>query len=206
MAADGKASTPQDHSYRFVNKNAWNLGFCNPREAKLVKSYASAFSKHPLPPSRHHASATSHHNTGSKTFCWRPGSIPPPTTGANNHDGNHDVDSASAEDSVNQDERSTYQLSPVHLLQKGNSDPFAAASVEITPLASGLLNVWHGTLLEIVWPVEAQPPSNVWTKHGREIVASKTQIYALMTWALCLQNAALAPSPARLPLETKALM
>jgi hypothetical protein len=87
-------------------------------------------------------------------------------------------------------------------LQKGNSDPFSAAVLPITPFMASLINVWQGVYLETVWPIDAgaawrAPALLSWQNDCRDMIASKARLHGLLTWTLMLQIGSLPESPKR---------
>jgi hypothetical protein len=87
-------------------------------------------------------------------------------------------------------------------LQKGNSDPFSAAVLPITPFMALLINVWQGVYLETVWPIDAGAAWRVpallsWQNDCRDMIANKARLHGLLTWTLMLQIRSLPESPNR---------
>jgi hypothetical protein len=92
--------------------------------------------------------------------------------------------------------------SPRSILQKGNSDPFSAAVLPITPFMSFLINVWQGVYLETVWPVNAGATSRTpallsWQNDCHDTIANKARLHGLLTWTLMLQISSLPESQKR---------
>lgn len=108
-------------------------------------------------------------------------------------------------DSVNQySELSDRRLwpNPRNVLQKGNSDPFSAAVLPITPTMSSLISVWRGVYLETVWPVDAgatsrKPALLSWRNDCQDTIANKARLHGLLMWTLMLQISSLPESPYR---------
>lgn len=87
-------------------------------------------------------------------------------------------------------------------LQKGNSDPFSAAVLPITPFMAFLINVWQRVYLETVWPIDASAASRApallsWQNDCRDVIANKARLHALLTWTLMLQISSLPKSSNR---------
>jgi hypothetical protein len=87
-------------------------------------------------------------------------------------------------------------------LQKGNSDPFSAAVLPITPFMAFLINVWQGVYLETVWPIDAgaawRAPALLSCQNDcRDMIANKARLHGLLTWTLMLQISSLPESPNR---------
>jgi hypothetical protein len=87
-------------------------------------------------------------------------------------------------------------------LQKGNSDPFSAAVLPITPFMAFLINVWQGIYLETVWPIDAgaawrTPALLSWQNDCRDVIGNKARLHALLTWTLMLQISSLPESSNR---------
>ena len=101
--------------------------------------------------------------------------------------------------------------SPRTILQKGNSDPFSAAVLSITPARSFLMNIWEDVYLGIIWPVDADvalraPALIAWQNDARDVVASKARLQGLFTWTLMLQICSLPESSNRSKMLTEYLV
>ena len=188
-----------------------NVGTHRDREDREIKSRA------PIPSTRHkpHRSplSTPFHqgvtryptsikaNTGLKIISWRLGPAPR----------FYSADQRSPEYRHAEEQRTNnrppvpqYPPNPFTPLQKGNSDPFSAASIEITPKVNELL-LWQGVYLETVWPREAPAPLTLWKNEGQQIISSKIRFYALLAWVTNLLRAAVTDKETSLALDIQSL-
>lgn len=98
---------------------------------------------------------------------------------------------------------------PASLVQHGNSDPFSAAPVEITPLNHFLLTTWQGIFWQTVLPSELLqmvPMPTIICNEGIDFISSAEKMHFQLAWTLSLQLSAMPDSQAKKTLEVEALV
>ena len=91
------------------------------------------------------------------------------------------------------------------LMQHGNSDPFSASSVQITPFNNYLITTWHTIFTQTVYPSEVLSKVPMTSSESADMLACPERIHFLLAWALMLQLSAMPASQTKNRLEVKAL-
>ena len=197
----------------FINKDQSNIAIRNKEDGWQIRSHATVHSRpskssQPSPPSVAASKQlikprpSSRPGNKPQIIAWRLGA--PPRSGAAR------IKSTKPDDQQEQRLRvreglASYRSDPLSLLQRGNSDPFSAAAIEITPSVNDLVRVWKGVFLETVWPREAPSPPSVWGVEGQQIISSKIRLNALLVWVTSLVRAAVSDRDTQHALEIQSL-
>jgi hypothetical protein len=94
----------------------------------------------------------------------------------------------------------------ITILQNGNSDPFSASSVPITPLDNHLITTWQTILVQTVYPSEVLNKVPLISPESADMLGSPERMHFLLAWSLGLQLSAMPVSETKKRLEIKALM
>jgi hypothetical protein len=90
-------------------------------------------------------------------------------------------------------------------MQHGNSDPFSASSVQITPFNNYLITTWQTIFNQTVYPREVLSKVPMTSSESADMLACPERMHFLLTWALSLQLSAMPASQTKSKLEVKNL-
>lgn len=100
-------------------------------------------------------------------------------------------------------------LSPVTLVQHGNSDPFSASSVEITPFNHFLITTWQSIFMQTVFPSEILQKSSTslmsYNEESADMIGCAERLHFLLAWTLMLRLSSMPASQTKKQLEVEAL-
>ena len=196
----------------FINKTPSNIAIRTKEDGWQIRSHATVHSRPSKSSQTSPSAATSERvirprsasKRGKKPqiIAWRLGNAPRSSA----------VRSKSTKDDDQQEQKGTgregissFKSNPLSLIQRGNSDPFSAAAIEITPSVNNLVRVWKGVFLETVWPREAPAPQSVWGVEGQQIISSKIRLNALLVWVTSLVRAAVTDKDTKHALDIQSL-
>jgi hypothetical protein len=97
---------------------------------------------------------------------------------------------------------------PLTLMQHGNSDPFSASPIQVTPWTHSLIEIWRTTFLQTVVPIAAQDTSHskdCWRYEGRYVMECPARLSFILTWTSLLKSFHLADSRIKTQLRVEAL-
>ena len=103
------------------------------------------------------------------------------------------------------------QPSPLSLVQRGNSDPFGAAALPITPLRSQLITIRANMYIDVVWPTEVsvaarKPALQAWRSEIRGIIGDEARMHAMFAVSLSSKSMRFPDSDTSSKEKTQALI
>ncbi|KAK5045691.1 hypothetical protein LTR84_009060 [Exophiala bonariae] len=82
-------------------------------------------------------------------------------------------------------------LSPNTLIQHGNSDPFSASPIRITPRYHSLISTWQSVFTQTIIPSGSQKTATTlmaWENEGIEMIKCAEQLHFILAWTSLLQS------------------
>ncbi|OQV04706.1 hypothetical protein CLAIMM_09555 [Cladophialophora immunda] len=116
------------------------------------------------------------------------------TTNVEHRDARADPTGHTSKEKANNSSNLWEQLScpsPSTLMQHGNSDPFSASAVQITPQNHSLIATWQTIFVQTVIPSEIQKSSTsltVWNTEGIDMIECAERLHFVLAWTTLLQS------------------